>query len=119
MVLKLSEIEDLLSTELNLGNLETKIFLLIIFNGKMSVEEISDRLGLDQSTSLEHISLLIGRNMILEYSKNLYECFHPKFAIINRYRRLCNIKNIEFKKNLIIDNISTILEKPFDDARTK
>ncbi len=116
--LKISELENLLISELDLSSLESKIFLLIVFNGKMSVEEISNRLGLDTSKSLENITSLIQLNMIIQYSQNLYECFHPKFAVVNRYRRLCNLKNIVFKKNLVIDNIGTILEKPFNDART-
>jgi len=32
---------------------------------------------------------------------------------------MCERENIPFKKNLLVDNISIILEKPYDDARTK
>ena len=117
--MNLSEIEKMLITELDLSVLESKIFLMIVFNGKLSLDYVSTRLGLDHSTCLKNIYSLIELNMVLEYSKDLYECFHPKFAIINRYKHLCRIKNIEFKKNVVIDNIGTILEKPFNDARTK
>jgi hypothetical protein len=57
--------------------------------------------------------------MIIEYSVNLYETFHPRFAIINRYKKICLENNIVFKKNLLIDNLAIVLEKPFDAARTK
>jgi hypothetical protein len=32
---------------------------------------------------------------------------------------MCERENIEFKRNKIVDNIGVILEKPYDDARTK
>ena len=57
--------------------------------------------------------------MIIEYSKNLFESFHPRFAIINRYKRLCLEKNMPWKKNSLIDNLAIILEQPFEAARTK
>jgi hypothetical protein len=44
---------------------------------------------------------------------------HPRFTAVNMYRRLCKREGIEFKRNKIVDNIGVILEKPYDDARTK
>jgi len=32
---------------------------------------------------------------------------------------MCEREKIPFKKNLLIDNISIVLEKLYDDARTK
>ena len=36
--------------------------------------------------------------MVIEYSSNMYETFHPRFAIINRYKRLCLEKVFPGKK---------------------
>ncbi len=44
---------------------------------------------------------------------------HPRFTAVNMYRRMCERVNIEFKQNKIVDSIGVILEKPYDDARTK
>ena len=106
-------------TDLQLSNLETKIFLLIISQGMLKIDQISIELNLDKSQCTEIIDSLINKNMIIEYSKNLFESFHPRFAIINRYKRLCLEKNMPWKKNSMIDNLAIILEQPFEAARTK
>ena len=106
-------------TDLQLSNLETKIFLLIISKGMLKIDQISIELNLDKSQCKEIIDSLINKNMIIEYSKNLFESFHPRFAIINRYKRLCLEKNMPWKKNSLIDNLAIILEQPFEAARTK
>lgn len=106
-------------TDLQLSNLETKIFLLILSQGMLKIDQISIELNLDKSQCTEIIDSLINKNMIIEYSKNLFESFHPRFAIINRYKRLCLEKNMPWKKNSLIDNLAIILEQPFEAARTK
>jgi predicted transcriptional regulator len=106
-------------TDLQLSNLETKIFLLIISQGMLKIDQISLELNLNKSQCREIIDSLINKNMIIEYSKNLFESFHPRFAIINRYKRLCLEKNMPWKKNSLIDNLAIILEQPFEAARTK
>ena len=105
--------------ELQLSDLEIKVFLLIISKGMMSLEQLSSSLDLDKSQCKKIIESLIIKNMIIEYSTNLFETFHPRFAIINRYKRLCIENKIELQKNLIIDNLAIALEKPFYAARTK
>ena len=116
---KEKKIIDLLTSELDLSCSESLIFFSIIKNGKLSSEHISEISQLPLIHVKKIINSLITKGMILTYSNNLYETFHPRFAVINRYRRLCKEKDIKFSKNLKIDNLSTILEKPFDVARTK
>ncbi|MGD1835352.1 MAG: hypothetical protein ACPKQO_06485 [Nitrososphaeraceae archaeon] len=113
------KIVNLLASELELSDAESIIFFSIIKNGKMSSEQISHISHLPIKLVKYTIDSLISKGMILNYSNNLYETFHPRFAIINRYKRLCKEKNLKFSKNLKIDNLSAVLEKPFDVARTK
>ena len=110
---------NIFKTELQLSDVEIKVFLLIISKGMMSLEQLSSNLDLDKSQCKKIIESLIIKNMIIEYSTNLFETFHPRFAIINRYKRLCIENKIALQKNLIIDNLAIALEKPFDSARTK
>ena len=110
---------NILKKELQLSDLEIEIFLLIIKKGMMNLEQLSVNLGLNKSQCKKIIESLITKNMIIEYSTNLFETFHPRFAIINRYKRLCIEKRIAFQKNLLIDNLAIALEKPFDAGRTK
>jgi hypothetical protein len=44
---------------------------------------------------------------------------HPRFTAVNMYRKMCSREHIEFKKNLIVDNIGVALERSYDDARTR
>lgn len=110
---------NIFKNELHLSDLEIKIFLLIISQGRLKQQQISLELNLDKSNCREIIESLINKNMIIEYSNNLFECFHPRFAIINRYKRLCFEKDIPWKKNPVIDNLAIVLEQSFDAARTK
>jgi predicted transcriptional regulator len=110
---------NIFTKDLQLSNVETQIFLLIISQGMLKIEQISIELNLDKSHCREIIESLINKNMIIEFSKNLFESFHPRFAIINRYKRLCLEKDMPWRKNTMIDNLAIILEQPFEAARTK
>jgi predicted transcriptional regulator len=110
---------NVFKNELQLSDLEIKIFLLIISRGRLELQHISLELNLDKSNCQEIIESLINKNMVIEYSSNLFETFHPRFAIINRYKRMCLEKDIPWKKNSVIDNLAIMLEQPFDAARTK
>ncbi len=110
---------NIFKTELHLSDLEIEIFLLIINKGMMNLEQLCFNLDLDKSQCKKIVESLITKNMIIEYSSNLFETFHPRFAIINRYKRLCIENKSALQKNLLIDNLAIALEKPFDAARTK
>ena len=55
----------------------------------------------------------------IDVLNNEFEAMHPRFTAVNMYRKMCEREKIEFKKNLIVDNIGVSLEKPYDDARAK
>jgi len=38
---------------------------------------------------------------------------------VNMYRKMCEREKVEFKRNVTVDNIGIVLERPYDDARTK
>ncbi len=114
-----SNYNNIFTKDLQLSNIETKIFLLIINKGMLEIDQISKELNLDNSHCREIIESLINKKMILEFSKNLFETFHPRFAIINRYKTLCLEKEMPWKKNTMIDNLAIVLEQPFEAARTK
>jgi hypothetical protein len=59
---------------------------------------------------IENCKKLEQKGMIIEIQENEFQVLHPRFAIVNRYRRLCEEKNIQFKKNIQIDNIGIMLE---------
>jgi hypothetical protein len=106
-------------SELKLSKEESKLFLFIVKNGRKDMEKIAGSLKLSEKEASMAANSLVDKGMIINISRSEYESLHPRFAISNRYRRLCQEGNIPFKKNLLIDNIGIVLERPFEHARTK
>jgi len=120
LAVNLSNVEQALVSELKIGQDEASVFVCIVKNGKLDPARISSILGWnDEGRALLAAKSLQGRGMIIDITKTEFESLHPRFAITNRYRRRCAEDGIPFKKNLLVDNMGIILEKPYDDARTK
>ncbi|MGQ0794602.1 MAG: hypothetical protein ACT4N5_00245 [Nitrosopumilaceae archaeon] len=119
MSVNLENVEEKLISEVRLTPLQAKVFVLIIKKGKMTAEEISKNLSITAKEALDTAKDLIDLGGFIDITKTEFESTHPRFAVVNMYRRMCQRKNIVFKRNLLVDNISIILEKPYDDARTK
>lgn len=120
MAVNLSNIEQAIVSELKVSGDEAKVFLAIVKKGRMDAAGLSSALGWsDERRALVAAKSLVSRGMVIEITKTEFESLHPRFAITNRYRRRCEEDGIPFKKNLKVDNIGIILEKPYEDARTK
>lgn len=119
MSVNLNNVEEKLVSELRLSPIQTKVFVLIIKNGKMSAEAMAKKLEISDSVALETAQSLVELGGFIDITTTEFETTHPRFAVVNMYRRMCQRENIQFKKNALVDNISIVLEKPYDDARTK
>lgn len=120
MAVNLSNVEQAIVSELRISGDEAKAFLAIVKKGKMDAAKLSSALGWnDERRALAAAKSLVGRGMVIEITATEFESLHPRFAITNRYRRRCEEDGIPFKKNLKVDNIGIVLERPYDDARTK
>ena len=118
-MIDLLKLEEDLISEIKLSHIQAKVFLLITCNGKMTPKKISEKLHISIEESLETSKNLIDLGAFIDITDEEFEAMHPRFTAVNMYRRFCERNNIEFKRNKIIDNIGIILEKPYDDARTK
>ena len=85
----------------------------------MSAEKISENLGISINEALDNSKNLIELGAFIDIPNNKFESMHPRFTAVNMYRKMCEREKIQFKINLIVDNIGVVLEKPYDDARTK
>ena len=121
MTINPSNIEQVIISELKISEDEAKVYIAIVKKGKMDPAKISSALGWsdDEQRALTAAKSLVNRGMVIEITKTEFESLHPRFAITNRYRRRCEEERIPFKRNLKIDNIGIMLEKPYGDARTK
>ena len=118
-MIDLSKIEQNLITEIGLNTLQAKVFLLVTCNGKMSSGMISDKLHISNNDALKTSQELMKLGAFIDISPTEFEAMHPRFTSVNMYRRRCQRENIEFKQNKTVDNIGVVLEKQYDDARTK
>ena len=114
-----SQIEKNLISEIKLTDIQAKIFLLVVTKGKMSAKQISEKLQISHDEALNDSKNLMGLGAFIDMPNNEFESMHPRFTAVNMYRKMCEREKIEFKKNITVDNIGVVLEKPYDDARTK
>jgi hypothetical protein len=114
-----SQIEQKLISEIRLDPLQAKTYLLITCYGKMNITQIAEKLKIPQDLALKTAKDLMAIGAFIDISKTEFEAMHPRFTAVNMYRRFCERENIEFKRNKIVDSIGVILEKPYEDARTK
>jgi predicted transcriptional regulator len=119
MSVSIDSVEEKIASELRLSQIQSKVYVLVVKKGKMSAQEISQNLGISEDEANQVATSLIQNGGFIDITKTEFESMHPRFAVVNMYRRMCERENIQFKKNLLVDNISIILEKPYDDARTK
>ena len=120
MTVNSSNMEQVIISELKISEDEAKVYIAIVKKGKMDATKISGALGWsDEQRALSTAKSLVNRGMVIEITKTEFESLHPRFAITNRYRRRCEEEHIPFKRNVKIDNIGIVLEKPYEDARTK
>ena len=115
----LKQIEDALISEIRLSQIQAKIFLQIVMNGKMNSKEIAKKLEITEKMASETLNQLIHLGGLIDYTETEFEALHPRFASVNMYRRMCERENLEFKKNNLVDNIGISLENSYDDVRTK
>ena len=117
--MNLSEIIDTLVSEIKLSELQAKIFLHIVINGRMNTEKIANVLNISLDDATNNCKKLVELGGFIDMPDNEFEAMHPRFTAVNMYRKMCEREQKEFKKNLDIDNIGVALEVSYDDARTK
>jgi sugar-specific transcriptional regulator TrmB len=113
------QIKKDLILEIKLSENQAEVFLLVVTKGKMSVSRIAELSGITINEAKETSQKLVELGGFIDMPKTEYEAMHPRFTAVNMYRRMCERENIDFKKNLVVDNIGIVLEGPYDDARTK
>ena len=114
-----SQIENLLVSEIKLSPIQARIFLLVVTHGIMNAENIAKQLEISTDEASDNSKKLMELGGFIDMPDNEFEAMHPRFTAVNMYRKMCEREQIEFKKNLKVDNIGVVLEKPYDDARAK
>ena len=113
------KIKNELISEIRLTHSQAEVFLLVTLGGKMAASQISKSLKISVEDALETSQKLVELGGFIDMPETEFEAMHPRFTAVNMYRKMCERENIDFKKNLVVDNIGIALEEPYDDARTK
>ena len=113
------KIKNDLISEIRLTQSQAEVFLLVTLGGKMPASQISKSLEISVEDALETSQKLVELGGFIDMPETEFEAMHPRFTAVNMYRRMCERENIDFKKNLVVDNIGIALEELYDDARTK
>ena len=114
-----SRIENDLVSEIRLDPIQAKVYLLVTCYGKMSSTKIAEKLKISLDHAQKAAKELITLGAFIDFSETEFEAMHPRFTAVNMYRKMCERESIEFIRNKIVDNMGVILEKLYDDARTK
>ena len=107
---QVKHIKILLIEHLQMNELETDIFLALMKSEKTTSRGFQEKTNLTVDQIIEISKGLENKGMVIEINKNEFRALHPRFAIVNRYRRICQANNILFKKNTLIDNLGIMLE---------
>ena len=113
------KLENDLISEIGLDPILAKVYLLVTCHGKMSSTDIAKTLKISLEDAHKAAKELMVLGAFIDFSETEFEAMHPRFTAVNMYRRMCERENIKFKQNKIVDNMGAILEKSYDDARTK
>ena len=105
LVNQANQIKILLIEQLQMNELETNIFLALMKSEKTTSPGFQENTNLAAPQIIEISKSLEKKGMVIEVNKNEFRALHPRFAIVNRYRRICQANNILFKKNTLIDKI--------------
>ena len=108
---QINQLKRNLIDDLELCDDEAEIFLAMIKAEKTSSSSFKIHSKFTKEKTIGICKNLEQKGMVIEINKNEFQVLHPRFAIVNRYRRICEEKNIQFKKNIKIDNIGIMLER--------
>ncbi|MDQ4073925.1 MAG: hypothetical protein M3162_06425 [Thermoproteota archaeon] len=106
-----NQIKKYLVADLELSEKEAELFLALMKQEKTSSKDFKKYFNYPDEEIIENSKKLEQKGMVIEIEKSQYRSLHPRFAVVNRYKRLCEEKNEPFKKNVKIDNIGVMLEK--------
>ncbi len=114
-----SELEHILVSEIGLEPIHAKVYLLVTCNGRMTPATIASNLGIPENKAQKTARELVDLGAFIDITETEFDAMHPRFTAVNMLRRMCERRNIVFKRNRTIDGIGAILERHYDDARTK
>lgn len=106
---------SVLTGRLRLSDVQARVFLDVTSAGPSEPSEAAGRLGVDAGEALEACRFLEGLGGLIEVSGR-YQAMHPRFAVVNMYRRACQRAGAEFGRDNEVDALGAALEEAYERA---
>ena len=113
------DVERILSREIGLEEIRSRMYVLIATHGAMDAAGLAGELGVSEAEALEAARALVALGGLIDYGNGRFESMHPRFSIVNMYRKASIARGQEPPRNKSIDNAGAALEKDYDHARAK
>ena len=81
--------------------------------------KVASDLGIPENDALQAIESLMKLGALIDMPEGAYEAMHPRFTIVNMYKRKCEREGAKFGMNKTVDSIGAALERPYEHARAK
>ncbi len=112
-------VERILAKEIGLEEICSRMYVLIATRGAMDAAGMAGELGIAEADALEAANALVSLGGFIDYDNGRFESMHPRFSIVNMYRKSCIARGQEPTQNKTIDNAGAALERDYDHARAK
>ena len=104
-----------LTGHLRLSELDARAFLDVTAAGPSGPSEAAARLGVGEGRALESLRRLEELGGVIEVS-GAYRAMHPRFSVVNMYRRACEASGAKFGRNDEVDALGAALEDAYESG---
>ncbi|MDI1495837.1 MAG: hypothetical protein K8823_1145 [Cenarchaeum symbiont of Oopsacas minuta] len=115
----MKEFEELLVSKVGLDIMQARVFLYVTIYGKSTAVNIAAKLGIAKNDIMPIVESLVTLGAFIDMPDEIFEAMHPRFTVVNMYKRRCEHMGVEFGRNKIVDSIGAALERPYEHARAK
>ncbi len=106
---------ELIST-LDVGAEEAKVYLHLMENGEMEIQDLGNSLGMSNGDLSRILKILLDKGFIIKHPPpSSYTPLHPRMALTNAYQLIQQEYDKRLKeKRMMVDQISFLLEGVYE-----
>lgn len=101
---------------LDVGAEEAKVYLHLMENGEMEIQDIGNSLGMSNGDLSRILKILLDKGFIIKHPPpSSYTPLHPRMALTNAYQLIQQEYDKRLKeKRMMVDQISFLLEGVYE-----
>ena len=113
------DVLDVLTNEIGLTATQAHLYLAITTQGRMDCPAMAESLSISADEACAAAESLVNLGALIEYNDTEYEAMHPRFTMVNMYRRASGARGVPTGRNQNVDNAGAALEEPYYAARER